>query len=65
MVRWVTTTKPKAQLTELPELHFINNDGDAVRIFQTAFGTQFAEVVEVSGFVLWLRKLESNPPPGI
>lgn len=57
MSKWVATPKPSAALTEIPELARVDPDGTAVRIFVTPFQKRFAEIVEPSGFIVWLQEI--------
>lgn len=56
MARWVTTPKPSAELVAEPEATEQKSDGTRVLYYHTANGVRFAEVVEPTGFVLWLQQ---------
>lgn len=56
MPRWVTTPKPSAELTAEPGATETREDGVQVFYYHTANGVRFAEVVEPTGFVLWLQQ---------
>jgi len=55
MARWVTTPKPSAELTPEPAAAEVREDGARIFYYHTANGVRFAEVVEPTGFVLWLQ----------
>lgn len=56
MPRWVTVSKPSAELTAEPDATEHRADGAQVFYYHTANGVRFAEVVEPTGFVLWLQQ---------
>ena len=57
MPRWVPVTKPAAQLTAVDPEPVLENDGRTSQVFITATGKRFAEIVEPTGFVLWLQEV--------
>jgi len=59
MARWVTTTQPKAQLTQAPGPPSTDAHGSEVTYFSTAFGKRFARIVETSGFTFWMREIDT------
>jgi hypothetical protein len=59
MSRWVPVTKPAAQLTKVDPAPVLEPDGRTSQVFITATGKRFAELVEPSGFVLWLQEVSS------
>ncbi len=59
MSKWVATTKPSADLFEVAELARKDPDGTEVRVFRTQFGKRFAEVLEPSGFIVWLQEIST------
>lgn len=59
MAKWVAVPKPAAQLTPVDPAPVLENDGRTSQVFITANGKRFAEVVEPTGFVLWLQEVTS------
>jgi len=57
--RWVPVAKPFATLTPVDPAPVEEPDGRKSQVFVTANGKRFAEVVEPSGFVLWLQEVSS------
>jgi hypothetical protein len=57
MSKWVTVTKPAAELELDKRGEFTDADGNVITHFKTRFGVRFARLVEPSGFVLWLQEV--------
>ena len=57
MSKWVAVPKPAAQLTAVDPAPVLEPDGRTSQVFITVNGKRFAEVVETSGFVLWLMEV--------
>lgn len=57
MLRWVTTPKPSAELQQESEEPERRDDGALITYFRTKYGVRFAQVVEPTGFVLWLKEV--------
>lgn len=57
MSKWVTATQPAAELTPQGEQITDSTTGNKVQHFVTKNGVRFAQVVEPSGFVLWLQEV--------
>jgi len=56
MAKWVTVPKPAAQLTAVDPTPVLEPDGRTSQVFITVNGKRFVEVVEPTGFVLWLME---------
>lgn len=57
MTHWIAVPKPKAELTaEKPEPE-ISEDGAKIYFWRTKYGVRYSEIVEPSGFVLWLQEV--------
>ena len=52
---WTAVSKPKAPLTPVDPQPVKQPDGSTVQVFQSASGVRFAQVVEATGFVLWMQ----------
>ncbi len=59
MSRWVPVAKPFATLTPVDPVPVLEPDNRTSQVFVTANGKRFAEVVEPSGFVIWLQEVSS------
>jgi hypothetical protein len=57
--KWVAVPKPSAQLTMVDLTPVLEADGRTSQVFITVNGKRFAEVVEPTGFVLWLMEVTS------
>lgn len=57
MSRWVTSPPPSAQLELESPTPEMRDDGAEVRYYRTKYGVRFSQVIEPSGFVLWLREI--------
>lgn len=57
MPKWVPVPKPSAVLTAVDPEPVTEPDGRVTQLFQTVNGKRFLEVVEKSGFVLWLQEV--------
>jgi hypothetical protein len=55
--KWVPVPKPQAQLTPVEPAPVLEQDGRTSQVFITANGKRFAELVEPTGFVLWLMEV--------
>jgi hypothetical protein len=59
VAKWVPVPKPAAQLTAVDPAPVLEPDGRTSQVFITVNGKRFAEVVEPTGFVLWLMEVNS------
>jgi hypothetical protein len=62
MTRWVTSPKPKAELTPEPGGPVKDAAGNDVTIYRTASGVRFSQTVHPSGFVLWRKEVLDTSP---
>lgn len=56
MSKWVTSAKPAAALTAEADEPETRDDGAKIYYWRTKYGTRFAQIVEPTGFILWLRE---------
>jgi hypothetical protein len=56
--RWAVVTKPGAALTPLDPAPVPRSDGATWQRFRTAHGVTFAQIIEASGRVIWLQKVQ-------
>lgn len=59
MSKWVPVPKPAATLAPVDLEPVREPDGRTSQVFITVNGKRFAEVVEPTGFVLWLMEVTS------
>lgn len=58
LAKWVPVPKPAAPLTPVDPKPVLEPDGRYSQVFITVNGKRFVEVVEPSGFVLWLQEVQ-------
>ena len=57
MTRWVTSPKPKADLTADAQNPKTIADGITYEFFLTRFGVRFVRITEPSGFTYWRKEV--------
>ena len=57
MTRWVTSPKPKADLTPAPQTPGVDQNGTRYEYFTTKFGVRFVRITEPSGFTYWRKEV--------
>lgn len=55
--KWIAVPKPSAELEQEQPEPETRDDNAKIYYFRTRYGVRFAQVVETSGFVLWLQEV--------
>lgn len=58
MTRWVTSPKPKADLTPQGPPYKDFTDGLLYEYFTTKYGVRFVRITEPSGFTYWRKEVQ-------
>ncbi len=57
MSKWIAVPQPVAPLEQETPHTELRDDGATIYYFRTKYGVRFAQVVETTGFVLWLQEV--------